>query len=268
MNGAVRCETIGSAVGMAPSRSRPDRPLSISSMSLRMISASARMRWACSSASSALPRQADEAVAALDDRRAEILLELANRRRERGLRHVAGVRRAAEMLFARQRHKIFQLPQHHGAQSSRRAASAIACLYRLQRRRHGAMQSPAHWRGSVVEPSQIERQIARFAAATRPLAIAIAVIALIGLGVWIAATPSRNPTSLIGGPFALQTGDGKTLTDADMKGRPFLVYFGYIHCPDVARRRSPKSRTRCAACRTSRSACCSSPSIPSATPRR
>ncbi len=70
-------------------------------------------------------------------------------------------------------------------------------------------------------------------AATRPLAIAIAVIALIGLGVWIAATPSRNPTSLIGGPFALQTGDGKTLTDADMKGRPFLVYFGYIHCPDV-----------------------------------
>ena len=46
-------------------------------------------------------------------------------------------------------------------------------------------------------------------------------------------TPSRTERSLIGGPFALQTGDGKTITDADMKGGPFLVYFGYTHCPDI-----------------------------------
>ena len=69
--------------------------------------------------------------------------------------------------------------------------------------------------------------------ATRALAIAIASIALFGLGVWIAATPARSPSALIGGPFALQQGDGKTLTDADMRGHPFLVYFGYTHCPDV-----------------------------------
>ena len=69
--------------------------------------------------------------------------------------------------------------------------------------------------------------------ATRSLAVAIAVIALLGLGIWIAATPARNPSALVGGPFSLRTGDGKTLTDADMKGRPFLVYFGYLHCPDV-----------------------------------
>jgi protein SCO1/2 len=67
----------------------------------------------------------------------------------------------------------------------------------------------------------------------RALAIGLAVVALVGLGVWIAATPGRNPTALIGGPFTLQTGDGKTITDADLKGRPFLVYFGYTHCPDV-----------------------------------
>ena len=42
----------------------------------------------------------------------------------------------------------------------------------------------------------------------------------------------RRP-SLVGGPFALQTADGKTITDADVKGKPFLVYFGYTHCPDV-----------------------------------
>ena len=69
--------------------------------------------------------------------------------------------------------------------------------------------------------------------ATRTLAIVGAVIALIGIGIWIAATPARKPVSLVGGPFALQTADGKTVTDADMKGRPFLVYFGYTHCPDI-----------------------------------
>ena len=39
--------------------------------------------------------------------------------------------------------------------------------------------------------------------------------------------------SLIGGPFKLVAGDGRTVTDADMKGEPFLVFFGYTHCPDV-----------------------------------
>jgi protein SCO1/2 len=68
---------------------------------------------------------------------------------------------------------------------------------------------------------------------TRPLAIALAVIAMLGVGIWIVATPSRQATALVGGPFALETGDGKTLTDVDMKGRPFLVYFGYTHCPDI-----------------------------------
>ncbi len=67
----------------------------------------------------------------------------------------------------------------------------------------------------------------------RSLAIGLALAALIASGVWIAMPPARNATSLIGGPFTLQTGDGKTLTDADMKGHPFLVYFGYTHCPDV-----------------------------------
>ena len=31
----------------------------------------------------------------------------------------------------------------------------------------------------------------------------------------------------------MQEADGKTLTDKDLVGQPFLVYFGYTHCPDV-----------------------------------
>ena len=27
--------------------------------------------------------------------------------------------------------------------------------------------------------------------------------------------------------------DGKAVTDADMKGKPFLVFFGFTHCPDI-----------------------------------
>ena len=39
--------------------------------------------------------------------------------------------------------------------------------------------------------------------------------------------------SAIGGPFKLVDQNGEPITDADIKGRPFLVFFGYTHCPDV-----------------------------------
>ena len=39
--------------------------------------------------------------------------------------------------------------------------------------------------------------------------------------------------SAIGGPFKLIDENGKPITDQDMKGRPFLVFFGYTHCPDI-----------------------------------
>jgi protein SCO1/2 len=37
----------------------------------------------------------------------------------------------------------------------------------------------------------------------------------------------------IGGPFSLIDQDGRSVTDQDMKGRPFLVFFGFTHCPDI-----------------------------------
>ncbi len=37
----------------------------------------------------------------------------------------------------------------------------------------------------------------------------------------------------IGGPFSLTGEDGKTVTDALIRGRYAIVYFGYTFCPDV-----------------------------------
>lgn len=39
--------------------------------------------------------------------------------------------------------------------------------------------------------------------------------------------------SAIGGPFRLIDHNGQPVTDADLKGRPFLVFFGFTHCPDI-----------------------------------
>jgi protein SCO1 len=45
-------------------------------------------------------------------------------------------------------------------------------------------------------------------------------------------TPGRG-TVAIGGPFHLIDQNGKPFGDQDMKGKPYLVFFGYTHCPDI-----------------------------------
>ena len=62
-------------------------------------------------------------------------------------------------------------------------------------------------------------------------ALALAALAYGEVTLWRA--PSQQAAALIGGPFRLEGPDGRIVTDADMKGRPFLVFFGYTHCPDV-----------------------------------
>ncbi len=62
------------------------------------------------------------------------------------------------------------------------------------------------------------------------------ILCLAGLGVASFMIASKEPGARspgIGGPFHLTSANGGEVTDADFKGHPFLVYFGYTHCPDI-----------------------------------
>ncbi|MCA3635077.1 MAG: SCO family protein [Methylobacterium sp.] len=37
----------------------------------------------------------------------------------------------------------------------------------------------------------------------------------------------------IGGPFRLADHDGQIVTDAFLRGKPYALFFGFTHCPDV-----------------------------------
>ena len=45
--------------------------------------------------------------------------------------------------------------------------------------------------------------------------------------------PVAQQVAAIGGPFKLTDQNGQVVTEQDLKGRPFLVFFGFTHCPDV-----------------------------------
>ena len=70
----------------------------------------------------------------------------------------------------------------------------------------------------------------------------VAAAFLTGLGVFLGAlwyvtgnfgASSVSTASAVGGPFKLVDQNGKPITDQDFKGKPWLVIFGYTHCPDV-----------------------------------
>jgi protein SCO1/2 len=48
-----------------------------------------------------------------------------------------------------------------------------------------------------------------------------------------ASLPIGQAVAGVGGPFHLEDQNGKAVSDADMKGKPFLVFFGFTHCPDI-----------------------------------
>lgn len=79
--------------------------------------------------------------------------------------------------------------------------------------------------------------VVRPPAAIAVLAAAALALLVAGVAVWaVDAAPRPSATAgvaQVGGPFRLTDQDGHVVTDADFRGRPFIVFFGYTHCPDI-----------------------------------
>jgi protein SCO1 len=61
----------------------------------------------------------------------------------------------------------------------------------------------------------------------------ILVFAAILLITGRSSSPIGPAVAAVGGPFHLEDQDGKPFSDANMKGRPYLIFFGFTHCPDI-----------------------------------
>ena len=46
-------------------------------------------------------------------------------------------------------------------------------------------------------------------------------------------TTTELPLSSIGGPFTLVGADGQPFASTKLAGKPFAIFFGFTHCPDV-----------------------------------
>ena len=84
-----------------------------------------------------------------------------------------------------------------------------------------------------MTPTEADKTNERSRAFSTRFALTAAAAALTLIAVWLTWAPKGPNPSLIGGPFALTDGSGATVTDRGLRGRPFLVYFGYTHCPDT-----------------------------------
>jgi protein SCO1/2 len=73
------------------------------------------------------------------------------------------------------------------------------------------------------------------------IAIALAALLVVAAGALMAFALRERPqgvagtllASAIGGPFQLVDQNGRAFSEADLKGKWHLVFFGYTHCPDT-----------------------------------
>jgi protein SCO1 len=76
-------------------------------------------------------------------------------------------------------------------------------------------------------PKQASRQLLYIV-----LGFALGLTGLAGLVYAVVPGRADLGSPAIGGSFTMISQDGRLVTNADLAGRPYLVFFGYTHCPD------------------------------------
>jgi protein SCO1/2 len=64
------------------------------------------------------------------------------------------------------------------------------------------------------------------------VALAIAGVAALLIRQPVSQAPAGEMVA-IGGPFSLTGSDGQPFSSARLAGKPFAIFFGFTHCPDV-----------------------------------
>lgn len=73
-------------------------------------------------------------------------------------------------------------------------------------------------------------------AVSKPLVVGAGLIFALIFAGFVAFTGSKPPApqaAAIGGPFQLIAHTGQQLSEQDLLGKPFMVFFGYTNCPDI-----------------------------------
>jgi protein SCO1/2 len=70
------------------------------------------------------------------------------------------------------------------------------------------------------------------------LPLALFLVALFALlGTLLVLLPSREPqgqgVASVGGPFTLTDQNGQPFSSERLKGKPYAIFFGFTHCPEV-----------------------------------
>ena len=66
-----------------------------------------------------------------------------------------------------------------------------------------------------------------------PLAAFVLGLCVLGAALVLTLSPRVPASSAITGTFSLVDQDGRPVTENDFAGKPYLVFVGFTHCPDV-----------------------------------
>ncbi len=70
----------------------------------------------------------------------------------------------------------------------------------------------------------------------RILLWSLVALALAGMAVLLLRQPASETAQnsvQLGGPFTLTSADGQTFSSTQLAGKPYAIFFGFTHCPDV-----------------------------------